>query len=494
MKSNSSARVFTLPVLTAAAALFAFTSLPALALIVPVAQDTCSNKSGKLTSAAGSATSLTVKNKQVALLEFNLALLNVVPAAIDPANIQSALLQLYFVKTSTDAVLTVQPVTGQWSETFKGAPEPLPTISPTVLVTIPASVLPATGKGFVSVDITAAVVAALQSGTNLNIAIETATPGATVELGSKNGPSIGYGAQIDIEAGLPSTPSTATTVVPGPPPGMVLIPAGQFIMGDSLDSEADATPTLTVTVSAFYMDANLVSLSQWNSVYYWAKNNGYTDLDAGGSDAAHNPVYNVDWYDCVKWCNARSEQAHLTPVYYTDSTMTTVYRTGNLANAYMNMAAGGYRLPTEAEWEKAARGGISGQRFPWGNTIDETLANYYGATGSYIYDLGPNFYNALDTKGTTNGSTTPVGTFSANGYGLYDMAGNVDEWCWDWYGTPYAGGSNPTGPASGSDRVLRGGYWKSIAKFVRCAFRDYFNPDDPDIVIGFRSVLSPSQP
>ena len=266
-----------------ASALLAFTSLPATALIVPVAQDTYSNKSGKLTSTAGSATSLAVNDKQVALLEFNLALLNVVPAAIYPANIQSALLQLYCVKTGTDAVLTVQAVTTPWSETFKGAPRPLPTISPTVLATIPASTLPATGKGFVSVDITAAVVAALQSGTNLNIAIVTATPGATVELGSKNGPSIGYGAQIDIEAGMPSTPSTATTVVPGPPPGMVLIPAGAFTIGNTIAADTnitDASP-VSVTVSAFYMDANLVSLGQWNSVYFWAKSNGYTFVNAG---------------------------------------------------------------------------------------------------------------------------------------------------------------------------------------------------------------------
>jgi len=110
MKPNPSARILALPVLIAAAALLVFTSLPALALIVPVAQDTYSNKSGKLTSTAGSATSLAVSDKQVALLEFNLALLNVVPAAISPANVQSALLQLYFVKTSTDAVLTVQAV------------------------------------------------------------------------------------------------------------------------------------------------------------------------------------------------------------------------------------------------------------------------------------------------------------------------------------------------------------------------------------------------
>ena len=88
----------------------------------------------------------------------------------------------------------------------------------------------------------------------------------------------------------------------------------------------------------------------------------------------------VDWYDAVKWCNARSQQAGLTPVYYTDAGMTQVYTNGYADAVYVNWAANGYRLPTEAEWEKAARGGLSGQRFPWGNTISESQANYYGDT------------------------------------------------------------------------------------------------------------------
>ena len=273
---------------------------------------------------------------------------------------------------------------------------------------------------------------------------------------------------------------------PAIPSGMALIPAGSFTMGDTLDGESDATPTVSVTVSAFYMDVNLVSSNQWQSVYYWATNHGYGFVNAGSGKVANHPVQTVDWYDTVKWCNARSQQAGLTPVYYTDAGLTQVYTNGQVT-VYVNWAAKGYRLPTEAEWEKAARGGLSGQRFPWGNTISESQANYYGATNSYSYDLGPNGYNAAFTNGVPP-YTSPVGYFAPNGYGLYDMAGNVWEWCWDWYGTPYAGGSDPRGPASGSLRVLRGGNWNSSANYTRCASRYGYNPNNASSSVGFRCV------
>ena len=269
------------------------------------------------------------------------------------------------------------------------------------------------------------------------------------------------------------------------PSGMALIPAGAFTMGDTLDGMSDAVPT-SVNVSAFYMDTNLVSKAQWDEVYAWAITNGYSFDYAGSGKGANHPVQTITWWDSVKWSNARSEKENRTPAYYTDEGLVTVYRSGQLS-PYVNWTRG-YRLPTEAEWEKAARGGLSGQRFPWGNTISRSQANYYGNTG-YSYDLGPDGFNPAYTVGDYPYYTSPVGSYAPNGYGLYDMAGNLWQWCWDWSGTAYAGGSDPHGPVGPlSERVLRGGVWHNDAVSARCANRDGHDPDAAAYDFGFRCV------
>jgi sulfatase modifying factor 1 len=290
-------------------------------------------------------------------------------------------------------------------------------------------------------------------------------------------------------------------LVPPAADDMVFIPAGPFTMGDTLDGESDAAPT-NVYVSAFYMDVNLVSYSQWQAVYNYATSNGYSFVHPGNAQTNNQPaqpVETVDWYDALKWSNARSQQESLTPVYYTDADLTQVFTNGDDGTTiYPNWETNGYRLPTEAEWEKAARGGLSGQRFPWGDTISESQADYIADpnptnSGGYTYDLGP--YTGFNTNFDTAHVpfTSPVGYFAPNGYGLNDMAGNLYELCWDWRGTPYGQPTtiNPTGPPSGINRVLRGGNWESLAIFVRCAYRGYYFPYGANNDFGFRCVRAP---
>ena len=283
-----------------------------------------------------------------------------------------------------------------------------------------------------------------------------------------------------------------------PPDGMVLIPAGNFVMGNTPGSSSGEQPLHTNYVSAFYMDQYEVTKALWDGVYTWATNHGYSFdySDSGQGKAANHPVQTVTWYDCVKWCNARSEKEGKTPAYYTSAAQTTVYRTGrtNVQNDWVKWSRS-YRLPTEAEWEKAARGGVSGQRFPWGNTISWSQANYYTDPMLILpYDLNPlkGYHPTFATGGYPY--TSPVGYFAPNGFGLYDMAGNVWERCWDWYGS-YSSESqiDPRGPISGLYRVIRGGSWRGDAAGCRSPARGYGYPSDYSYYGGFRVVLAPGQ-
>ena len=303
-----------------------------------------------------------------------------------------------------------------------------------------------------------------------------------------------------------STTATVVLSLPATRGGMVLIPAGSnngtnpLGIGD-LGNPESYDPvwypqTYSLTVSSYYMDKNLVTKAQWDEVYNWAVTHGYSFDNAGSGKAANHPVQTVNWYDCVKWCNARSEKEGRSPAYYTTSSKNMVYKTGqiNIEDNCVNWSSG-YRLPQPVEWEYAARGGVSGKRFPWGDTIDHDKANYFGYPPgySYGYQIGYSYdfgYEGYDTRYSSTGYpyTSPVGSFEAgkNGYGLYDMVGNVSQWCWSWL-PPWQSGTEDWG------RVIRGGNWSSVATYSRIGGRSGLIPVNELDYVGFRSVLPTGQ-
>ncbi|MCG3773469.1 MAG: Serine/threonine-protein kinase pkn1 [Nitrospira sp.] len=335
----------------------------------------------------------------------------------------------------------------------------------------------------------------IQSTTNLSVPWQDALPApstltSAANLISQNFPS-------DLLVRFFRVQLVDTNANPAPI-GMALIPAGSFEMGDTFsESESNELPVHTVFVSTFYMDKTEVTKRLWDEVKEWNGGNGYTFDNPGAGKAANHPVQIVSWYDVVKWCNARSEKEGRVAAYYSDAALTQVYKKGQVA-PYVKWDTG-YRLPTEAEWEKAARGGASGHRFPWSDadTITHSRANYY-STSDYSYDISST-RDWIPTYWVGDSPyTSPVGSFAANGYGLYDMGGNVWEWCWDWYDRYSSGSqSDPRGPSSSSSpfsrRVIRGGSWYYDAFYCRSALRFIGNPEYRSSGYGFRSVLPPGQ-
>jgi sulfatase modifying factor 1 len=190
--------------------------------------------------------------------------------------------------------------------------------------------------------------------------------------------------------------------------------------------------------------------------------NGYSFDHVGSGKASNHPVHSVNWYDCVKWCNARSQMAGKTPCY-------------NLSTWSCNYNANGYRLPTMDEWEYAARGGLSSKRFPWGDNINHNHANYKANGLAYPYDTS-SYTNDTFHPSYDEGDypyTSPVESFSSNGYGLYDMSGNVWEWC---------------NTASGSYRPLRGGSWYNTANYAHCGYEYRSSPGREAGPFGLRAV------
>lgn len=290
---------------------------------------------------------------------------------------------------------------------------------------------------------------------------------------------------------------------------MVFIPAGKFEMGDHFDlGHGDELPVHLVYIAEFWIDIHEVTNREYcdylNSayrqglievisgmVYKYGDTEVYCDTTTStpasritwdGSTfgvvagKGNHPMGMVSWFGAVAYANWLSAEYGLPPCY-------------KLETWECSFGAGGLRLPTEAEWEKAARGGLYTpyHKYPWGDVIDGSMANYWQSGDPF----------ETDWPGTTpvryfNGGQTPPGVNMVNGYGLYDMSGNVWEYCNDWYDAYYYRYSpyrNPVGPSGGTYRVLRGGSWAGGPDGLRCAARGGGKPGHRFPSIGFRLVL-----
>jgi formylglycine-generating enzyme required for sulfatase activity len=252
------------------------------------------------------------------------------------------------------------------------------------------------------------------------------------------------------------------------PSDMVRINGGTFMMG-SPESEAERLNNEDrhqVTVSGFLMGKYEVTQAEYQALM------GNNPSNFKGDKL---PVEQVSWFDAAEYCNKRSLREGLTPAYTIsgsgDNRMVTWNR-----NAPDQRSAG-YRLPTEAEWEYACRAGTT-TPFSTGGNITTSQANYDGNSP----------YNN-NAKGSYRETTTPVGSFPSNAWGLYDMHGNVEEWVWDWIGS-YSSGvqTDPLGASSGSYRVVRGGSWHGNGQVLRSAYRYGSTPSVRGSYLGFRLV------
>ncbi|MBI3949538.1 MAG: SUMF1/EgtB/PvdO family nonheme iron enzyme [Acidobacteria bacterium] len=230
-------------------------------------------------------------------------------------------------------------------------------------------------------------------------------------------------------------------------PEVISIPAGSFQMGSETGGE-DEKPVHTVSVDGFDMGRVLVTNAQYKA-FCDATNRMYPidPLEWGNyfKDYSDHPVINVSWEDAMAYCEWLSKITGLK-----------------------------YRLPTEAEWEYAARGGLVGKTYPWGDEDPKGRACY------------------LEGQIPFGVPTMRVGSYPPNGYGLYDMAGNVWQWCWDWYDVSYYRSGNnrhPQGPPGGTNKVARGGAWLYGSNSLRCAIRLQLAPQMQHETVGFRVAL-----
>ena len=235
-------------------------------------------------------------------------------------------------------------------------------------------------------------------------------------------------------------------------PEMILVEGGTFMMG-SRDGESDEKPIHEVTVSSFWIGKYEVTQNEWMEVM------GDNPSEWKGENL---PVENISWLDAVGYCNERSIREGLTPCY-----------SGSGDNIICNWSANGYRLPTEAEWEYAARGGLKSKGYKYsGSDNSNTVAWHSGNSGRRTHEVGGRNPNEL---------------------GIYDMSGNVWAWCWDWHDDSYYSVSSsldPRGPGIGSSRVFRGGSWYGIAGLCAVSNRGFIEPTYSHGNLGLRICRS----
>ena len=226
----------------------------------------------------------------------------------------------------------------------------------------------------------------------------------------------------------------------------------EAMLGDNSQSD---NKEHSVSLSAYYIGQTEVTQELWKAVM---GNNPSTF-----TDSVKNPVEQVSWYDCIEFCN------ELTAEIMGEEHCVYTIRGSSVTADFSQK---GFRLPTEAEWEYAA---MDGRYHTYAGTNNEASLKDYA------------WYDA-----NSGDKTHEVGTKQANKYGIYDMSGNVQEWCWDWYssGTPTSGQSDPKGAASGDVRVVRGGSWDRIAGVAARAYRDFYGPVYRGLNLGLRVAMS----